>query len=65
MNTRHKKQTALADQQDNESNQNFVKQLESISLPVGTFAGAQDRILRIRNGKIVPVDTGDQGGGQN
>jgi hypothetical protein len=39
--------------------------IESLTLPVGTFAGTQDRILRIRNGKPVPADTGDQGGGQN
>jgi hypothetical protein len=40
-------------------------ELESISIPVGTFAGTQDRIIRIRNGQRVPADTGDQGGGQN
>jgi hypothetical protein len=65
MNTHHKKQTALADQKDIESNQDFMKPLESISLPVGTFAGIEDRIIRVRNGKRVPADTGDQGGGQN
>jgi hypothetical protein len=32
---------------------------------IGTFAGSQDRILRIRQGKAVPANTGDQGGGQN
>jgi len=65
MNTHRKKEMALADQQDNESNKAFVKTLESISLPIGTFAGTQDRIIRIRSGKRVPADTGDQGGGQN
>jgi hypothetical protein len=34
-------------------------------VPIGTFAGWQDVILRIRNGKPVPANTGDQGGGQN
>jgi hypothetical protein len=39
--------------------------LQSISEPVGTFGGSEDRIIRIRNGKIVAANTGDQGGGQN
>ena len=34
-------------------------------VPIGTFAGSQDIILRIRNGKPVASNTGDQGGGQN
>jgi hypothetical protein len=33
--------------------------------PVGTFGGSMDFVLRIRNGKAVAADTGDQGGGQN
>ena len=33
--------------------------------PVGTFASAEDRVIRMRRGKRVPQDTGDQGGGQN
>jgi hypothetical protein len=33
--------------------------------PVGTFGGSIEFILRIRNGKPVAADTGDQGGGQN
>ena len=33
--------------------------------PVGTFGGSIDFILRIRNGKPIAADTGDQGGGQN
>jgi hypothetical protein len=32
--------------------------------PVGTFASAEDRVIRMRRGKQVPQDTGDQGGGQ-
>ena len=34
-------------------------------VPIGTFAGSQDVILRIRNGKPVAANTGDQGCGQN
>ena len=33
--------------------------------PVGTFASAEDRVIRIRRGERLPQDTGDQGGGQN
>jgi hypothetical protein len=33
--------------------------------PVGTFAGSNDFVVRIRDGKPTPADTGDQGGGQN
>jgi len=39
-------------------------QLEAF-FPIGTFAGSQDFILRVRNGKPVAGNTGDQGGGQN
>jgi hypothetical protein len=34
-------------------------------VPIGTFANSQEFILRIRNGKPVAANTGDQGGGQN
>jgi hypothetical protein len=34
-------------------------------VPIGTFAGSQEFILRIRNGDPVAANTGDQGGGQN
>jgi hypothetical protein len=33
--------------------------------PIGGFAGSQDFLIRVRNGKLVAADTGDQGGGQN
>jgi hypothetical protein len=34
-------------------------------VPIGTFAGSQEFILRICNGEPVAANTGDQGGGQN
>ena len=34
-------------------------------VPIGTFAGSQDFVLRIRKGKPIAANTGDQGGGQN
>ena len=33
--------------------------------PIGTFAGTIEQLFLVRNGEIVPSDTGDQGGGQN
>ena len=44
---------------------NVMAMLEALAQPAGTFAGMEDRILRIRNGQIIPADAGDQGGGQN
>jgi hypothetical protein len=40
-------------------------ELAAIGMPIGTFAGTADVILRIRNGIPVPANTGAQGGGQN
>ena len=34
-------------------------------IPIGTFAGTIERVALVRNGGILPSDTGDQGGGQN
>ena len=34
-------------------------------VPIGTFAGSRDFVLRIRNGKPIAANTGDQGGGQS
>jgi hypothetical protein len=34
-------------------------------VPIGTFGGSQDFVLRIRNGNPTAANTGDQGGGQN
>jgi hypothetical protein len=39
--------------------------LQSISEPVGSFGGSEDRIIRIRNGQVVAGDIGRQGEGQN
>ena len=55
--------------------QNRAKELKGASLPpvdllkarrpIGRFAGPQDFVIRIRDGELVPANTGDQGGGQN
>jgi hypothetical protein len=36
--------------------------LVTVGKPIGTFAASEDFIIRIRNGKLVTADTGDQGG---
>ena len=33
--------------------------------PEGTFAGTIEKALFVKEGEVVPDDTGDQGGGQN
>jgi hypothetical protein len=35
------------------------------AMPVGTFAGPQDFVLRFHDGKLVATNSGEQGGGQN
>ena len=35
------------------------------AVPVGTFAGPQDFVLRFHDGKLVATNSGGQGGGQN
>jgi hypothetical protein len=35
------------------------------AVPLGTFAGPQDFVLRFHDGKLVATDSGGQGGGQN
>ena len=65
MNAQRNDQTVLPQRQRHGSSADFPNGLEFISVPVGSFAGTLERILRIRDGQHVPADTGDQGGGQN
>ena len=65
MNTNNTDQTVLTDQQINYLPGDHLKRSELISVQVGSFAGTLERIVRIRDGRPVPADTGDQGGGQN
>jgi len=36
-----------------------------VSIPVGTFAGTQERLFLVQHGESHAFDTGNQGGGQN
>jgi hypothetical protein len=65
MNKSNTDQSVLADQQNNVLTSKSSNRLEFVSVPVGSFAGTLERIIRIRDGRPVPADTGDQGGGQN
>ena len=42
-----------------------LEELVANLAPIGTFAGTNDFVVRIRNGKPIAASTGDQGGGQN
>jgi hypothetical protein len=63
MNTPYSDQTVRTKEQEAVADDR--RTLESVSIPIGSFSGSEDRIVRIRKGQIVPADTGDQGGGQN
>ena len=42
-----------------------LEELVASLAPIGTFAGTNDFVIRIRNGKPIAANTRDQGGGQN
>jgi hypothetical protein len=66
-NAANEKRNMRTTKRDQESllDANVLALLESLAQPVGTFGGTEDRIVRIRNGQIVPANSGNQGGGQN
>jgi hypothetical protein len=42
-----------------------LNEVEVLSVPFGTFAGTLNRLMVLQNGESQPMDTGDQGCGQN
>jgi hypothetical protein len=42
-----------------------VDGLQVIRVPVGTFAGTQERLFLVPDGQLPGFDIGHQGGGQN
>jgi hypothetical protein len=42
-----------------------LDQLEEMGVPIGTFGGSHDFVVRIRDGALVSANAGSQGGGQN
>ena len=65
MNMVENNQTQEAKQSKNSPATNSPVDLKKMAKPIGTFGGATDVILRLRKGKPVAADTGEQGGGQN
>ena len=65
MNTLTKQEIVDLGEPESLANLDDSNSVESLTVPIGTFSGSQDRMIRIRNGKPVPANTGDQGGGQN
>ena len=48
-----------------ESDKQKTEDVEIKMVPEGTFAGTIEKPILVKEGKSVPEDTGDQGGGQN
>jgi hypothetical protein len=42
-----------------------LREVEVRNVPFGTFAGTLNRLIVLQNRESQPLDTGDQGGGQN
>jgi hypothetical protein len=65
MDTQPNKQREKSERESNGFRADSSNESAFTSLPVGSFAGTLELIVRIRDGRRVPADTGDQGGGQN
>jgi hypothetical protein len=48
-----------------EPDQKNTEGVEVKIVPEGTFGGTIDKPMIVKEGKTVPEDTGEQGGGQN
>jgi hypothetical protein len=60
-----KEEAVLAESRKKSVDVSLPPEVLALCKPIGTFAGTEDLILRVRNGQIVAVDSGDQGDGQN
>ena len=50
---------------EKESSEDKPKDYEIKVVPEGTFGGQIDKPELVKDGEVIPEDTGDQGGGQN
>ena len=50
---------------EKESSEDKPKDIEIKIVPEGTFGGQIDKPELVKDGEVIPEDTGDQGGGQN
>ena len=55
----------MSTKQKKESDNQRTEDVEIRMVPEGTFAGTIEKPIVVKEGKPVPEDTGDQGGGQN
>ena len=60
-----KEKAVLAESKKPSADVSLPPEVLALCKPVGTFAGTDDLILRVRNGQVVAADSGDQGNGQN
>jgi hypothetical protein len=60
-----KEEAVLAESKKKSVDVSLPPEVLALCKPVGTFAGTEDLILRVRNGQVVAVDSGEQGDGQN
>jgi len=42
-----------------------LEQLKEMGVPIGTFGGSHDFVVRIRDGVLIAANAGTQGAGQN
>ena len=60
-----KEEAVLAESRKKSVDVSLPPEVLALCKPIGTFAGTEDLILRVRNGQVVAVDSGEQGDGQN
>jgi hypothetical protein len=54
----------MSEKPENQSAQKKGEDVEIRIIPEGTFGGHIDKPELVKGGKVIPEDTGDQGGGQ-
>jgi hypothetical protein len=48
-----------------QSDKRNTEDIEVEMVPEGTFSGTTEKPILIKEGKLIPGNTGDEGGGQN
>lgn len=57
--------TPMSEKPQDQSSEKKGEDVEIKIVPEGTFAGQIDKPELVKEGEVIPEDTGDQGGGQN
>jgi hypothetical protein len=63
--SRNKGKAKMSTETNEQPDKDKIEEREVKVVPEGTFAGSIEKPIIIEEGKPVPEDTGDQGGGQN